>query len=139
MNHNNKIRSFFICISIILLFQKPNPFEADVVVSIDEVFEQKLKAIWKFESQIESLWATRAFEKIIPVPKAGPAREERFQKVRAYLFGRDGSIADKYRDRLIEIYGEKKGRQVKTAEAFELCEYGRQVSQEELLKLFLVK
>ncbi len=120
-------------------FQKPNPFEPDVVVAIDDVFEQKAKAIWKLESQIESTWATGAFEKIIPVPKEGPAREERFQKVRARIFARNERIADKHRDRLIEIYGEDDGRQIKTAEAFELCEYGRQASQEELLSMFLVE
>ena len=120
-------------------FQKPNPFEPDVVVAIDDVFEQKVKAIWKLESQIESLWATGGFEKIIPVPKAGPAREERFQQVRARIFDRNERIANKYRDRLIEIYGKEEGGKIKAAEAFELCEYGRQPSQEELLELFLVK
>jgi len=45
-------------------FQKPAPFEPDIVVSIDDVFEQKVKAIWTLESQIESLWETGGFEKV---------------------------------------------------------------------------
>jgi len=48
-------------------FQKPNPFEPDVVVSIDDVIEQKANALWLLESQIESLWATGNFEKVVPV------------------------------------------------------------------------
>ena len=42
-------------------FRKPNPMDPDVVVSIDEVIEQKIDALWKLESQIESFWATPRF------------------------------------------------------------------------------
>jgi hypothetical protein len=41
-------------------------------------------------------------------------------------------------DKLIELYGEEAGKQVKYAEAFEVCEYGRRPSLEELRKLFPV-
>ena len=41
-------------------FQKPDPFEPDLVVSIDPVIKQKVDALWTLESQIESFWATRA-------------------------------------------------------------------------------
>ena len=36
----------------------------------------------------------------------------------------------------IELYGEEKGKQVQYAEAFEVCEYGRQPSPEEIRRLF---
>ena len=48
-------------------------------------------------------------------------------------------LAIKYRDRLIELYGKEDGSKIKYAEAFELCQYGRQPSMEELQKLFLLK
>lgn len=120
-------------------FQKPYPFEPDVVVAIDDVFEKKADALWQLESQIESLWATGDFEKVIPVPKDGPEREQRRLQRLESLAGRDGRVADKYREKLIEIYGEAKGKNVKYAEAFEICEYGRQPKKEELLQLFLIK
>ncbi len=41
-----------------------------------------------------------------------------------------------YRDRLIELYGEEKGRAIVYAEAFEISEYGRRPSEEELRALF---
>jgi hypothetical protein len=44
--------------------------------------------------------------------------------------------ANKWRSELVERFGEKKGKAVKHAIAFELCEYGRQASREELAKLF---
>lgn len=117
-------------------FQKPNPFEPDVVVSIDDVFEQKADALWLLESQIESLWATGNFERVVPVPKEGQEREIRRKAMRDRFARRAESVADKYRDKLIELYGEEKGKKVRYAEAFELCEYGSRVSPEQLKKLF---
>lgn len=117
-------------------FQKPNPFEPTIVYSIDPVFEQKFQAIWQIESQIESLWAKGNFEGIVPVPKEGPEREKRQAEVRNWLAKRNASIADKYRDKLIQLYGEEKGKAIKYAEAFELCEYGHQPTLNELKQLF---
>jgi hypothetical protein len=37
---------------------------------------------------------------------------------------------------LIELYGREKGKKVKYAEAFELCEYGHRPAPDELKKLF---
>ena len=117
-------------------FQKPNPFEPSVVVAIDDVFEKKVNALWSFQSQIESLWATGNFEKIVPVPKDPAGRKERRRQLSRRFERRWESVANKYRPKLIELYGEKKGKNVKYAEAFELCEYGRRPSAEELKKLF---
>jgi hypothetical protein len=117
-------------------FQKPNPFAPDIVVGIDDVFDQKLDAIWTLESQIESLWATGNFEKVVPVPTEPAAREQRKLQVRQRLARRDIAIAEKYRDKLTELYGHEKAEKIKYAEAFEICEYGRRPTQDELKKLF---
>jgi LmbE family N-acetylglucosaminyl deacetylase len=116
-------------------FQKPNPFEADIVVGIDKVVEKKAEAIWQLESQIESTWATGGFERIMPIPKSGPEREKRYK---AFLEGqlRRNRGADRYRDKLIELYGTDKGGKIEYVEAFEICEYGRRPSKEEIKKLF---
>jgi len=117
-------------------FQKPNPFEPAVVVGIDEVFEKKMDAIWCLESQIESLWATGNFEKVVPVPQEPAAREQRKQEVAKRFSQRDAAIANKYRAKLVELYGDEKGKKIRQGEAFELCEYGRQPSAQELRQLF---
>ena len=44
--------------------------------------------------------------------------------------------ADQYRDTLIEYYGEDKGRRIKYAQAFEICEYGRQPSKDDMKQMF---
>jgi LmbE family N-acetylglucosaminyl deacetylase len=117
-------------------FQKPNPFKPEVVVGIDDVLEQKAGALWKLESQIESLWATGDFEKVVPVPKDPAGREAR-RKASADRFAqRAESVANQYRSKLIELYGEEKGKKIRYAEAFELCEYGSRASADRLKELF---
>lgn len=117
-------------------FQKPNPFAPDIVVSIDEVIDQKNNALWLLESQIESLWATGNFEKVVPVPTEPAAREARRKQVAERFAQRAESVANQYRSKLIELYGQDKGKKVRYAEAFELCEYGSRASAETLKKLF---
>jgi LmbE family N-acetylglucosaminyl deacetylase len=117
-------------------FQKPNPFEPDIVISIDDVIEKKIDALWVLESQVESLWATGNFEKVVPVPADGVDREARKAQMGDRFKQRAQGTADRFRDRLIELYGEELGRRVRYAEAFELCEYGRQPSPAELKGLF---
>ncbi len=117
-------------------FQKPNPMDPDIVVSIDSVMDQKIDALWELESQIESYWATRDFESVVPVPPSGPEREARKAGLAQRMKVRYGNIANRFRDKLIELYGRKIGSEVKYAEAFELCEYGLRTSGDELMELF---
>jgi hypothetical protein len=49
---------------------------------------------------------------------------------------RNGPIADRFRPKLIELLGESRGKAVRFAEAFEVCEYGAQPSPADLKKLF---
>ena len=44
--------------------------------------------------------------------------------------------ANNNRAELIQWYGEEKGRAVKYAECFEICEYGRQPTGSEIRQLF---
>jgi hypothetical protein len=113
-------------------FQKPNPFEPDVVVPIDEALDQKVRAIDALASQFYE-WNPWLFGYLDEVP-AEP--EARLEWTRERAVGRYGSIADRYRDQLVAALGEERGRAVRTAEAFEVCEYGSQPSPERLRELF---
>jgi N-acetylglucosamine malate deacetylase 1 len=115
-------------------FQKPNPFQPDVVVSIDAVIERKAEALSQLVSQfIEGGCGGDA--RRMPRDEADlKARQEQLKQAR--LNPRYATLADRYRDKLIELYGEEAGKQVRHAEAFEICEYGRRPSPEELRKLF---
>jgi len=46
------------------------------------------------------------------------------------------TLYDTFRDRLVELYDEERAQEVEYAEAFELGQYGRQVSVERLKELF---
>lgn len=113
-------------------FRKPNPFAPDVVVPIDPVFDTKVAAIDAIESQFYE-WNPWLAGYLDEVPKK-PAERKDWLKGR--LVKRYGSTADRFRGKLVELLGEHKGKAVKVAEAFEVCEYGAQPSKDDLLRLF---
>ncbi|MBM4019270.1 MAG: PIG-L family deacetylase [Planctomycetes bacterium] len=114
-------------------FQRPNPFRPDVVVGIDSVMEQKLKALVAIQSQFVE-GGCGGHEGLVPTDDA--SRKAREDAVRASFRQRFAATANQYRAELIEIYGQDAGKQVKCAEVFELCEYGAQPALAELRKLF---
>ena len=114
-------------------FQKPNPFQPDIAVSIDPVMQQKLDALDTLESQFYEGGANGSAE-LIP---AEPAKQqERKRQVRAAFAKRNENLAQRFRAKLVDFYGADKGGNVKYAEAFEVCEYGRRPNQQELKRLF---
>ncbi|HJZ54213.1 MAG TPA: PIG-L family deacetylase [Gemmataceae bacterium] len=118
-------------------FQKPYRFRADIAVSLDEVFEQKLDALHELESQLYEGGALGSDEALRLVPPASdPAARKAWFRKEHFWARRDADVANQYRDALVTWYGPEKGKQVKTAEAFEVCEYGRRVTPEQIRQLF---
>ena len=115
-------------------FTRPYPFHADIAVSIDDVFDKKMKALDALESQVYEGGANGSARTLIQRKAHDPVA--RMEILKARWTGRNGRIADLFRDSLVKWYGTKKGKAVKTAEAFEICEYGRRPSEAELKKLF---
>jgi LmbE family N-acetylglucosaminyl deacetylase len=114
-------------------FQKPNPFHADIAVGIDAALEQKLDALVGMESQFVEGGALGNAGLI----EGGAAKiEERRRIVRESFSKRFRDAAEKFREQLNETYGADKAGKIATAEAFEVCEYGRQPSKDELKQLF---
>lgn len=113
-------------------FQKPYPFEPTMVIGIDSVADKKWNCVTAMPSQFGDVHSWQA-STLPNVPKEDSLRQ-------AYLLNlfkqRNADIANKYRTRLIELYGKEKGSKIKYAEAFELCQYGRQPDMEELKRLF---
>ena len=114
-------------------FQKPDPFRPDVVVAIDGVIDKKADALVLMESQFIEGGALGNADR---APKNAEEREARRKRVRDGFRRRAARTADRFRDKLIELYGEEQGKQVRYAEAFEICEYGRRPSAKELRQLF---
>jgi LmbE family N-acetylglucosaminyl deacetylase len=114
-------------------FQRPNPFRADIAVGIDDVIEPTLDALLVMESQIHEGGAN-GYAGLYPADEAG--RQRRREEVRRDLARRYAGYADKYREALIKRYGEEQGRKIRYAQAYEVCEYGRQPSPDELKQMF---
>ncbi len=102
-------------------------------MSIDDVVERKVAGLVDMESQFveggvsggeNQMWKTEADHQNLR-KKLG----EGFTRM-------CGGDANRFRDKLVELYGEEKGKAVKTAESFEICEYGRRPNIQELKKLF---
>jgi hypothetical protein len=114
-------------------FRKPNPFQPDVAVSIDRVLDKKLDALVGIESQFYEGGANGSAD-LMP---SEPARQEqRRRQVREGFAERSRAIARDHRRVLGDWYGKEQADKVQAAEAFEVCEYGRQPKRAELAKLF---
>ncbi len=116
-------------------FRKPYPFVPDVAVSIDEVFETKLAAIHELTSQAYEGGANGSEELVRSIPAASHPTARKVWLKEQWSHRQSGE-ADRNRDLLIKFYGEEKGKAVKFAETFELCEYGSKPNLEQLKKLF---
>jgi LmbE family N-acetylglucosaminyl deacetylase len=110
-------------------FQKPYPFQPDIAVDITSVFDQKIYSMSAHESQFFE-WLPWTSGTLNQVPET---KEERLKWLADW---RKPRVKENVRSSLIKWYGENRGNQAKYAEAFEVCEYGRQPSDDEIKTLF---
>jgi LmbE family N-acetylglucosaminyl deacetylase len=110
-------------------FQRPNPFRPDITVDITSVYKKKISGLDAHVSQFyEWMPWIGHYENEVPAGK-----EERFQ----WLMKRyEETIKPEFRASLVKWYGEEKAKQVKYVEAFEICEYGAQPTEDDIRRLF---
>jgi N-acetylglucosamine malate deacetylase 1 len=114
-------------------FQKPYPFQADIAVSVDDVFETKLDAIHELVSQAYEGGAGGSAAHVASLP-SDPAGRRAWLKAR--WANRQSGLAHRFRADLVRLYGEERGQAVQFAEVFEICEYGRRPNAQEIKRLF---
>lgn len=114
-------------------FKRPNPFQPDVMVSIDSVMEKKLDALGIMVSQFAEGGANGSADLMPDDPEKQKARHK---AVRDSFDKRNQNIANRFRAKLGEWYPADQAEKVKHAEGFELCEYGAQPNKAELKRLF---
>jgi N-acetylglucosamine malate deacetylase 1 len=114
-------------------FQKPYPSQGDVVVNIDSVVEKKLDALAIMESQFLEGGAN-GHEGLMP--KSPEAHKQRAMQVRQNFSARFRNTAERFRKEAETFYPKDVAEKMKFAEAFEICEYGRRPTKEELQRLF---
>lgn len=113
-------------------FTRPNELRADIALDIDDLFALKMAMLHCHTSQMYE-WLPWTNGILDQVPEDDEAR---LRWLTEQMKQRFGKAADRHRSRLIETYGESRGRAVRCAEAFEICEYGRQPTEEERHILF---
>jgi hypothetical protein len=114
-------------------FKKPNPFRPDVVAIIDGVIDKKLEAVSQMESQFLEGGVSGHEGR---VPKDEVELAARRKEVQSRFRRRFAAWSERYRATLIEMVGEAAGKKARFVEAFEVCEYGRRPTTEELKQLF---
>jgi LmbE family N-acetylglucosaminyl deacetylase len=109
-------------------FERPQPFRADVVVSIDEVADKKLDMLDAHTSQFYE-WLPWVDGKVDEVPAPGPDR-------RKWLAAQWlPPIPDSWKPALARGYGAA-AAVVQHAEAFEISEYGSRPTEADVRRLF---
>jgi LmbE family N-acetylglucosaminyl deacetylase len=109
-------------------FQRPNPFRPDIAVAIDDAVEAKLGALDAHTSQMYE-WLPWVAGRLDQVPKDAAARREWLRKTRF------NPPSPAVRETLKKWYGDRADK-ISFAEAFEVCEYGRRPTEQDLRALF---
>lgn len=110
-------------------FKKSYPFQPDIAIDITDVFEKKLSAHDAHKSQMYE-WLPWVNNELNNVPEELEEKQKWLKKNWSL------PITSNVRKALKKWYGPEKAHKIKHAEAFEICEYGRQPSKEEILQLF---
>jgi LmbE family N-acetylglucosaminyl deacetylase len=110
-------------------FQRPNPFRPDISISIDSVFDKKVSALDAHVSQVYE-WLPWVDHTLDQVPK------DVVERKKWLATRREPAISPAVRKALEKWYGAEKAAGVKIAESFELCEYGKQPTDDDLRRLF---
>ncbi len=116
-------------------FKKPIEFNPDIVINIDDTFSTKISMLMEHESQLFD-WLPYIDGELDKVPKEEDLKARREWVINFYKNRTQPSYASLYRKELIERYGDKKGASIKECEPFEVCEYGKQLTKEQLELLF---
>ena len=111
-------------------FTRPQAFHADIVVSIDDMFEKKIDMLDAHVSQFYE-WLPWTAGQLAQVPK-DPAERRKWLAVQPLAARKP---QPEWREALEKRYGAQAAR-IQYAEAFEITEYGHQPSEEEIRRLF---
>lgn len=128
-------------------FFKNPPFKPDIVMDITAEIDTKMKAISQNVSQVYE-WLPYTRDEKVPEDAAerwawlkgmeitaDTTDEEVMAANHGYLV-KYAKVAARFRKELIEKYGVEAGSKVRFAEAFEISEYGRKLSDEMKEQLF---
>jgi len=107
-------------------FKKPYEFEPDIILDVEEFTDKKARMMTCHKSQFfEWLPWIDGYENEVPTEY-----EDRVEFIKKKWLSNDKRVAEKYSDLAMKFYG----RPLKSAEAFEISEYGTKPDPKELFK-----
>ncbi len=119
-------------------FERPYPFAPDVVVPIDDgLVERKYDMLDCHESQVYE-WLPYTEDALEEVPEDPDERREWLATDPLSGLREMRDCTERFRDRLADEYGDGRARQTAYAEAFEISEYGGELTPELEADLFSV-
>lgn len=111
-------------------FERPYPFAPEVIVPIpDAMVERKYDMLDCHESQMYE-WLPYTEDELTAVPDDPVERYQWLTTDPISGLEEMRSTADRFRNRLIERDGDERGRAIEYAEAFEISEYGSELTPE---------
>jgi hypothetical protein len=114
------------------LFTRPCPLRPDVVIDVDDHVETIVAMLACHESQVfEFLPQNQGIANDVP----GDHRQ-RMVWLRGWYAELVSARAQRFRDALVSVYGEQRGRAVQFAEAYEVSEYASPLDDAARLRLF---
>lgn len=113
-------------------FKKPCPFEPHVVVAVDDAFDRMVGMLHCHQSQFYE-WLPYNAGYLEQVPKG---EDDRRSWLAERMARRVRPLADRYRDLVIQTYGEEVGSKVQFIEAYEVSELGAPLDHEARTRLF---
>jgi LmbE family N-acetylglucosaminyl deacetylase len=117
-------------------FEKPNPFEPDVPVAVDDVIDEKVQMMHCHESQMYE-WLPFTMDELDDVPDDEATRKAWLREGRFDFFANvHPNVARRYRDALSDRYGPERASDCEYAEAIEISEYGAPLTDERAAELF---
>jgi N-acetylglucosamine malate deacetylase 1 len=128
-------------------FQKPYPFIPDILVDIDEVYEQKIDGLHCHTSQMYEFLFGKAdvepdkrrewLKKKVEADMAAPTRLYRHKLAEIFDNPRSKALAlQRAEGNPRTSEGKEKSEQIHYVEAFEVCEYGGKLTPEGKRRLF---
>lgn len=112
-------------------FQRPNPFRPDIAVDITTVLAKKVDGLDAHVSQFYE-WLPWTAQDLDNVPKDKTERK----KWLLTAMEKRSAVTPEIKISLDKWYGKELADKIKQVEVFEICEYGKQPTTEEIKKLF---
>ncbi|MEO8494808.1 MAG: PIG-L deacetylase family protein, partial [Planctomycetota bacterium] len=114
------------------LFTKPNSLSPDVVVDITEYMDRIIAMLDCHRSQVYE-WLPYNRGILDQVPADDNAKRK---WLAGWFAPRARAVADRFRPRLVEVFGEQRGGAIEFAEAYEISEYAADLDDAAKVRLF---